>query len=136
MRRPRMMVGRPPEGLRHVDRLEGPDELKERLRVVLATITGEMTIDEAADALGVGPSRIHEMRREALQGALAGLAPGLAGRPRSEPDPVAEDVRQLEQKIGELEEDLQAALVRTELALAMPHLFVKESKKKDWAKPR
>ena len=131
-----MRHGRPPVGVGHVDRLEGPDEVKERLRVLLATITGEMTIEEASAALGVGPSRVHEMRREALQGALAGLTPGRAGRPGKEPDPAGEEVKRLEAKISDLETDLQAALVRTEIALAMPHLFTKESKKKDWAKPK
>ena len=129
-----MKFGRPPVGLGHVDRLEGPEDLKERLRVVLATVTGAMTVEQACSALGVGPSRLHVMRRQALEGALAGLAPGRAGRPRAEPDAAAERETLLEQKIDDLEVDLQAALVRTELALAMPHLFTKESKKKVWRK--
>src|SRR5712692_1285165 len=126
-----MRHGRPPVGLGHVDRLEGPEDLKERLRVVLATITGEVGIEEACERLGVGPSRLHEMRREALEGALAGLAPGRAGRP---PAAAATErtarARELEERVRELEVELQAAFVRTEMALAMPHLFRRGSKKK------
>src|SRR5207249_6054001 len=105
-----MKFGRPPVGLGHVDRLEGPEDLKERLHVVLATVTGEMTVEEACAALGVGPSRLHVMRRQALEGALTALAPGRAGRPRAEPDAAAEREKLLEQKIDDLEVDLQAAL--------------------------
>ena len=129
-----MRHGRPPVGLGHVDRLEGSEDLKERLRVVLATITGELTIEEACERLGVGPSRLHEMRREALEGALAGLAPGRAGRPRHETRADTDRIRQLEQKVRDLEDDLQASLVRTEIALAMPHLFTRAGKKK--ARPK
>jgi hypothetical protein len=130
-----MRVGRPPVGLAHVDRLDAPEEVKERLRVVLATLAGEMTAQDACAYLGISSSRLHEMRREALEGALAGLTPGRAGRPRSTGGPADEEVTRLEQKISDLEDDLEAALVRTEIALAMPHLLTKESKKKDWAKP-
>ena len=49
-----MKLGRPPVGLAHVDRLEGPGELKERLRVLLATITGEMSVEEAWSAVDEG----------------------------------------------------------------------------------
>jgi len=124
-----MGSGRPPEGISHVDRLEGPEELKERLRVILETIQGTCSIPEASERLGVSESRVHELRREALEGALGALMPRPAGRP---PAPAAEGGDQeaeLKARIRDLEIDLQAALVRTELALAMPHLFDRESKK-------
>jgi hypothetical protein len=124
-----MRQGRPPVGLGHVDRLDGPDDLKVRLRIVLGTITGEMGIDEACAELGVSPSRLHEMRKEALEGALAGLTPGRAGRPRAQAESEQDDRAALEARVRQLEVELQAAFVRTELALAMPHLFLKDRKK-------
>ena len=124
-----MKMGRPPEGLAHVDRLDGPAAMKERLRVMLATITGEMSVEEACAKLGVGPSRLHAMRREALQGALEGLTPQRAGRPRSQREVPSERERALEAKVRALEVDLQAAFVNTEIALAMPHLFERALKK-------
>jgi transposase-like protein len=124
-----MRMGRPPVGLAHVDRIEGPADLKERLRVVLATITSEMTVEQACEQLGVGPSRLHEMRRQALDGALAGLAPGRPGRPPGGRATTSEREHALEQRVRELEADLHGALVRSELALAVPHLFRRAAKK-------
>jgi hypothetical protein len=125
-----MGAGRPPEGVNHVDRLEGPEELKERLRVILETLTGACSIPQACERLGVSESRLHDLRREALEGALGALMPHPAGRPASSLPAGAEREAELEARVKDLEVDLQAALVRTELALAMPHLFEGGSKKK------
>jgi hypothetical protein len=124
-----MRQGRPPVGLGHVDRLDGPEDLKMRLRIVLATITGEMGIEEACAELGVSASRLHEMRREALEGALAGLTPGRPGRPRAQAEAEDDDRAALEARVRQLEKELQASFVRTEIALAMPHMFLKDRKK-------
>ncbi|HZN02227.1 MAG TPA: helix-turn-helix domain-containing protein [Candidatus Polarisedimenticolia bacterium] len=117
-----MSRGRPPDGVGHVDRLEGPDELKRRLKVLLATLDGSKSVPEACAELQVSESRLHELRREALEGALRALQPRPSGRP-SKPEAATPRERELEAHIATLEEDLQAAYVRTELALAMPHLF-------------
>src|SRR5262245_55508814 len=117
-----MHRGRPPNGVGHVDRLEGPEELKRRLRVVLETVVGSKSVAQACEELQVSESRLHELRREALVGALGALLPKPAGRPITAKTP-SEREKELEARIEELEVDLQAALVRTELALAMPHLF-------------
>jgi hypothetical protein len=105
-----------------VDRLEGPEELKQRLKVLLATLDGSKSVAEACDELGVSESRLHELRREALEGALQALQPRASGRPAKTEMTTAKE-RELQAHIKVLEEDLQAAYVRTELALAMPHLF-------------
>jgi len=105
-----------------VDRLEGPEELKRRLRVLLETIVGSRSVAQACEELQVSESRLHELRREALVGALQALMPRPAGRPVTA-ETTSEREKELEARIDELEVDLQAALVRTELALAMPQLF-------------
>ena len=115
-------MSRPPEGVRHVDRLEGPEDLKWRLRVLLDTLAGRVSVAQACEELGVSESRLHELRREALEGALGALMPKPAGRPATA-ETTTEREKELEGRIQELEVDLQAALVRTELALAMPELF-------------
>ena len=120
-------MSRPPEGVGHVDKLDGPEELKRRLRVLLDTLAGRVSVAEACDELGVSESRLHELRREALVGALGALMPKPAGRPATAETTTTRE-KDLEARIEELEVDLQAALVRTELALAMPELF--RSKKK------
>lgn len=76
-----MRRGRPPEGLRHIDRLEGSEESKLRLRTILETLSGECTIAEACERLGLSEARLHQLRQAALEAALSGLAPGQPGRP-------------------------------------------------------
>lgn len=125
-------MARPPKGVGHVDRLDGPDDLKHRLKVVLETIVGSMSMEEGCRALGVSESRLHEMRQEALVGALGALMPRPAGRPAKPMEETTRE-RELVARIETLEEDLQAAYVRTELALAMPQLF---RRKKKGPKPR
>jgi len=117
-----MPAGRPPDGVRHVDRLEGPRAQKERLRVILETLTGERSVAEACEVLGVSMARFHALRRQALQGALEALAPRPRGRPAKDEPAESRRVAELEHELSETQMDLQAALVRTELALAMPHL--------------
>ena len=124
-----MGAGRPPDGWKHVDRLDGDDARKHRLRVVLETLSGERSIEQACEELGVSPSRFHEIRHEALQGALDGLAPGAPGRPQRA-DPAADPERRkaLERENEELKRELQASFVRTEIALAMPHVLTPQGK--------
>ncbi len=133
-----MGAGRPPDRWKHVDRLEGDEALKRRLRLVLETLSGERSVEGACAALGVSPSRFHEIRQEALQGALAGLSPGPSGRPvKQDPTAEAERLRELEKENQELKIELQASYVRTEIALAMPHLLTPKAraeikKKRAW----
>ena len=121
-------MSRPPEGVGHVNRLDGPEDLKRRLRVLLDTLAGRVSVAQACEELGVSESRLHELRRQALVGALGALMPKPAGRPATAETTTARE-KDLEARIEELEVDLQAALVRTELALAMPELFRGGSKK-------
>lgn len=117
-------MGRRPGGVEQVGRLAGDAEAKRRLRVVLETLSGERTIEEACAELSVSESRFHELRRAALESALEGLAPGASGRPKREaPAPDPERLAELERENEELRFELQSSLVRTELALAMPHVL-------------
>jgi transposase-like protein len=109
--------------------LAGADADKRRLRVVLETISGERSVEQACEELGVSASRFHDLRREALQAALDGLTPGAAGRPKHE-DPSAdyERLKALERENQELKVELQASYTRTEIALAMPHVLTPKGK--------
>lgn len=129
-----MRRGRPPDGVGHVDRLEGPEEMKWRLRVLLETIVGSISVAQACEELGISESRLHELRREALVGALQALMPKPSGRPANPEGPPPHE-QELVARIQELEVDLQAALVRTELALAMPQLFRARGKKNPKNRP-
>ena len=124
-----MNAGRPPKGPTHVDRLNGADDEKRRLKVVLETISGEKTIEQACEELHVSASRFHDLRREALQAALDGLTPGAAGRPKHDDPAVDPDhVKALETENKQLKEELLASYTRTEIALAMPHLLTPKAR--------
>jgi hypothetical protein len=118
-------MGRRPSGAGLVDGLAGTAEEKQRLTVILRTLTGDLTIAAACDALGVSPSRFHELRQAALTGALGALAPRAPGRPATgppPPDPV--HVAALEAEVQELRLEVEAAKVREMLAIAAPGTVV------------
>jgi hypothetical protein len=113
--------GRPPKGLSHIDSLSGDPESKKRLKAVIATLLGHMTIAEACEELSLSESRFHEIRQRALAGMMEGLEPRPPGRP---PNPVEnEEVAALERRIDILREELEIARLRTEIAVWKPSLL-------------
>jgi hypothetical protein len=122
-------MSRPGKGIDHVESLDGDAFAKARLRAVLQTIAGELSVEEACLMLSMSPSRFHELREEALKGAMRALEPKTPGRPPSPaPDP---KVTALERENSELKRDLEAARIRTEIAIVMPHVLrpLKEGEK-------
>lgn len=113
--------GRPPKGLSHIDSLSGDPESKKRLKVIITTLHGEMSIPEACTQLSLSESRFHEIRQRVLAGMLEGLEPRPPGRP---PNPVeSEEVGALKRRIDFLREELQIARLRTEIAMWKPSLL-------------
>jgi len=108
---------RPNKGLSHVNALEGDPECKWRLQVILATLTGEMLVEEAIEELDVGPTQLANLRRRALQGALDALAPRATGRPRKEAAISADEVAALQRRNAELERQLTEMRARIEVAV-------------------
>lgn len=123
-----MARGRRPDGLAHVERLGLPELTTERLKAILATLAGELGPAEAAEQLGISVSRLHALRAAVLEGAAAALAPAPRGRPPRASAPDAERVAALEARVRELEEELELARVRTEIAVLMPELLRSEKK--------
>lgn len=118
-----MRTGRPPLGVEHVEGLEGDERQKERLKAILATLAGELTIEEACERLRVGESRFHVLRHEVLQSALDRLAPRAPGRKPKVPVVELGELEELQRDNDWLREELELARVRTEIALVMPHLL-------------
>jgi len=114
-----------------VERLEGSAELKQRLKVILETLGGGLSVAEACERLELSEARFHELRRQVLASALDGLTPGAAGRPRGDEAPSPSRVEELEHEVQELRIELQAARVRTEIALTMPRLLQRRDRKKN-----
>lgn len=119
-----MPAGRPPARIAdHLAGIAGPDDARERVRVVLEALAGETTVADACARLGVGESRFHELRRQVLEGAVAHVTTGSPGRPARHKDPASARERELLDRIAELELVAEAARVRTELALTMPQIL-------------
>jgi len=114
--------GRPPKRLGHVDALTGDETVKARMKAILATVAGDLSVMEACAQLGVSETRFHALREEALASMLEGLAPRAPGRPPKEPEEDAE-VTRLKARLAWLEEELEIARARTIVAMVNPKLL-------------
>lgn len=118
-----MTMGRPNKALGHVDGLDAGDLEKTRLRAILATITGELSVQDACMQLGIRRARFAELRQKALQAACSSLAPRPPGRPRRRDVEEDQRITALAAENTRLDRELRAAGIRTELALAMPEII-------------
>jgi hypothetical protein len=123
-----MTQGRTPNPDEAIDRLDGLSPEKERLKVILEQVSGSCSVEEACERLGVGRTRYFELRQQALQGALEGLEPGVAGRPRTVEEIDPDDVDALVERTRELEHEMKVAEAKIELA--MEGVLVEDPKKK------
>ena len=114
--------GRKPTGPNLVERLEGSERAKARLKIILETLSGQRTIPDACDELGIQESMFHRVRSEVLQTALSRLEPRPLGRPPQRPPPHDLRVAELEEENLRLHIELKAAEVRRELAEKLPRL--------------
>ena len=118
--------GRPPLGYGLVDRTGGSSEAKERLKLILQTVSGERTVRSAAEALGIEESAFHELRRRLLERSVEELERKRPGRKpkvavvRSED---AERIERLERELREARSEIQILELREEMAILMPHVL-------------
>ncbi len=112
--------GRKPLGAQLVDRLEGSEHAKIRLKVILETLAGRQTIPEACNELGIQESMLHRVRSEVLQTALGRLEPRPMGRPPHASSPQDQRVAELQEENLRLQAKLRAAEIRRELAEKLP----------------
>ena len=123
-----MTRGRPIIGVDLIERLEGPRGQRRQMRILLATIAGSLTIAQACAELGIGRTRLHQLRWRVLAAGFAALDPQPRGRPRL-PEP-SREVQLLRARNRELELALQTTALRSEIALTMPHLLDRAARKK------
>jgi len=117
------MRGRKPFGPELVHHVEGTAEAKKRAQVLLETLTGRLSVQEASERLGICPQRLDQLRLQMVSAAVHSLEPGHAGRPRRVPDPAAVPMAALAERIRDLEIELRAGQIREEIALQIPHLL-------------
>ena len=108
------MRGRKPPGPEFVQRLHGSAASKERAEIILQTLTGQLRVHEASARLGITPQRLHMLRQVAVQALVDALEPQPMGRPRKEADAAATA------ELGRLQQELEAARLREEIALVLP----------------
>lgn len=124
-----MTRGRTPRGPRMAQDLDGSGEARERLELMLQTVAGTCTVKDASERLGISEARFYKLRDRALSAAVQSLEPLPAGRPttsRSDADP---RIAALEAKVSDLTLQIEAAGIREEIALTMPHLYVREARR-------
>ena len=114
--------GRKPTGAQLVERLEGSEHAKTRLKVILETLSGQRTIPDACEELGIQESMFHRVRSEVLQTALGRLEPRPLGRPPQAPSPQDAAHRRTGRREPAAAGRLKAAEIRRELAENLPRL--------------
>jgi hypothetical protein len=115
-----MKRGRPVKAGRLVACLEGTEAAKRRLELILEATAGRLSVEQACRELAIRPSRFHAMRREVLQEALAALEPQSPGRHAVLPSESESRIAALQEQIGLLQREVQAAQIREELAIVLP----------------
>lgn len=122
-------AGRKPQGWKLIEHVSGDESCKARVRAFLATMTGQCTVDEACQGLGIKPSRFFLLRNEWLERSVGLLEPKPVGRPRktSAEDP---QVAELKQQVQALERRALAAELRAKLAEARVAKSTATSRKK------
>jgi hypothetical protein len=134
-----MMRGRHPAGPEYVEQLQGSAQAKERLRLILETMTGKRRVQEACQLLAIGEQRFDQLRTELLQAALASLESKPTGRPSRPPaDAEAEALRQ---QVAALQAELAASQVREEIAVILqpkesPNASATPSAEKKTSRPK
>ncbi len=113
-------AGRKPQGPALVRRLTGSPQAKLRLEVILATITGALSVEAACQKLGIEQSMLFRLRSAVLEAGLARLEPQPRGRPPRPSSPEQDRCLNLMQRIEELETELKMAAVRDELSRILP----------------
>ena len=108
-------VGRKPQGWKLIERLSGNEDCKARLKGFLQTMTGQCTVPEVCQELGIEQSRFFALRNDWLREALGLLEPKPVGRPRKA-EPEESQVAQLKQQVHQLQQQLMAAELRVQLA--------------------
>jgi hypothetical protein len=123
-------AGRTPLGPALVEHLEGSQRAKQRLEVILATIAGQLTIEQACRQLEIKPAMFYRLRTEVLEAGLARLEPRPMGRPPQSVTAEQRKYEELQLQLEEAQDELKIAQVREEIARLMPHLVQKDDAKK------
>jgi transposase-like protein len=113
------MRGRRPRGPEIVRNLKGDAQARQRLEVILKTLTGALDFTAAARQLGITTQRLHQLRELALEASLVALGPQPLGRPIAAASE-SEQIDALQRENERLQRELAASKLREEIALVLP----------------
>ena len=109
-------MARPTKGAEHVMALPGTRESKRRAKLILDTISEKLSVKEACEQLGIGPTQFANLRQTALLGLLGALQPKPDGRPRRVPEEVQQELDALRQQVADLERENHVLQVQAEVS--------------------
>ena len=122
--------GRPVLGADLVEALGSSSAAKERLAVIIRTLAGEATVEEACAELLIGRSAFHKLRRRFMVEAAALLEPRPSGRRKRTVSQEQRELERLKEENSRLRLELAAQQIREEIAVLMPHLLRERPGKK------
>ena len=114
------MRGRRPVGPELAEQLEGSAEARRRMRVILETMAGVRRVQEACERLGICEQRFETLRATAIRAGIAALEARPMGRPPRVLSEAQAQIARLEERIAELEAQLQVTRACAELADVLP----------------
>jgi transposase-like protein len=114
------MAGRKPLGPALVEHLDGSQMAKERLELILQTLTGQVTVVAAAERLDISEAMFYKVRNRVLQGCVEDLEPKPRGRPPQFSTPDQERCATLTTEVTALHRELRDQTVRLEAAQIRP----------------
>jgi hypothetical protein len=123
------MRGRYPAGWEFMDQFDAADEAKERFQVTVEILTGACRVQEACARLGIGTTRLEQVRHDAVSGALAALERQRPGRKPRRVSELEQEVEQLWQQVVQLQAALEVATIRAEVAATLPRVGASAEKK-------
>lgn len=117
--------GRPVQGANLVESAAagGSAMAKLRLKVILRTLAGESTVEEACKALSIGRSAFNKLRSQFLNKAAGLLEPRPPGRKKRVHITDEHELRRLRDENATLRIQRHAHAIREEIAVAMPFLL-------------
>ena len=106
---------------------------KERAAIILQVRSGQLTVTQAAQQLGISRQRYYKLEQAALQAMVQTLEPKPPGR-RPDPQPSPEQTK-LEQRVIQLEKELheyqQREKIRAEIEQITESVYAAGSAKKN-----
>ena len=123
-------MGRKTTGAAIAQTLGGSALAKKRMEMIIATLSGELSVGEACEVLSINEAMFYKLRNRYLEESVALLEPRKTGRKRADPTTEEATIALQQKEISQLKLALEAQRIQTEIALVAPHLLQASSKKK------